>query len=531
MVEEGADGGGDGPTSSGDRSLMAVGPRTTDVEVPVLLGEKRERTLGEDLPSVDAKVHRISREAGETEEEEERDGCPSGSGKKWDLEPWEQHGSIISLARFDYKAATAAFTNRRKGFLITCGFRREKSATNEALALLREVIQGYASHGRLPGDGIKIEQDNPQCLEDSAALSEPSVGITSSGAERAKIASTLPVIGLPAQSETIVTPTIAVIDANVQASRTQRGSTASEEAVTNVEGNGDPKEVAPVATRGVMTKVCEAVGAATGEASRAGQSDQINSGRSVAEGQAQVQEGGTVGQKKKEREDEEGDVVVTEPVRQKNQVNGGAPPTENYDCGSKDLRFSLVKMACMGVVMFCLPEGSSICPVAVVSQILEDARAGRPRWCQRIHPVQTTCPLEGEAIGSEVHKLMSAFLERRRRDGDEQSTVKFAVGYKSRANAGQGGSLLPGKGGQKAAAEVLGRAECIVVVASAVEQAVTCAGLKAVVDLTSPEVAVMVEVVPVAGARSALCALSILPSAMITTKPKIAVRLLAASST
>ncbi|BBN10223.1 tRNA acetyltransferase TAN1 [Marchantia polymorpha subsp. ruderalis] len=56
------------------------------------------------------------------------------------MEPWEQHHAVINMPRYAYNAASI-LQKGNVGFLITCTFRREKSATKEALALLREFMK------------------------------------------------------------------------------------------------------------------------------------------------------------------------------------------------------------------------------------------------------------------------------------------------------------------------------------------------------------------------------------------------------
>lgn len=79
-----------------------------------------------------------------------------------EISPWEQHATVVHLNRFNYDISDVLHQKKR-GFIITCGFRelfspfrhwlatifnllsfwisgREKSATNEALKAICEVM-------------------------------------------------------------------------------------------------------------------------------------------------------------------------------------------------------------------------------------------------------------------------------------------------------------------------------------------------------------------------------------------------------
>ncbi|CAK9874226.1 unnamed protein product [Sphagnum jensenii] len=57
------------------------------------------------------------------------------------MPPWEQHGGVINMPRYLYGANAALLQGSHPGFLITCAYRREKSTTKEAMALLQEVFE------------------------------------------------------------------------------------------------------------------------------------------------------------------------------------------------------------------------------------------------------------------------------------------------------------------------------------------------------------------------------------------------------
>ncbi|WVY95958.1 hypothetical protein V8G54_028109 [Vigna mungo] len=96
--------------------------------------------------------------------EEKREGV-----EKETMSPWEQHAAVINLPRFDYNAPSSLLRNSHSGFLITCTLssvtsslssfshsftfpfhfrhflflfaKREKSATKEAIAILRKFVE------------------------------------------------------------------------------------------------------------------------------------------------------------------------------------------------------------------------------------------------------------------------------------------------------------------------------------------------------------------------------------------------------
>lgn len=52
-----------------------------------------------------------------------RDSCIENSNRSVQaISPWEQHSSVINLARFDYQLVDSIHEGKQ-GFLITCGFR------------------------------------------------------------------------------------------------------------------------------------------------------------------------------------------------------------------------------------------------------------------------------------------------------------------------------------------------------------------------------------------------------------------------
>ncbi|XP_077246984.1 uncharacterized protein LOC143886756 isoform X2 [Tasmannia lanceolata] len=71
--------------------------------------------------------------------EEEEEDIVEEKGKE-DMKPWEQHATVISIPRFDYKAPSSLLDHNHSGFLITCTIKREKSATKEAISILEKYL-------------------------------------------------------------------------------------------------------------------------------------------------------------------------------------------------------------------------------------------------------------------------------------------------------------------------------------------------------------------------------------------------------
>ncbi|CAD5195075.1 unnamed protein product [Musa acuminata subsp. malaccensis] len=188
---------------------------------------------------------------------------------------------------------------------------------------------------------------------------------------------------------------------------------------------------------------------------------------------------------------------------------------------------SLMKLTRSGLLLFTFPNNISCPVVGVVSNIFQFLRSGKlkpPLWCHRIFPIQETCVLEEKDLQLVVSKLMREYLGK---DQEKlEQTIKFAVGYNRRGidetemksqkhtNKGSVGSTL------------LGREACFKVVAGAVK----AVAKNSVVDLRSPEVAVLVELLPISGVPlgSLVVGVSVLPLEIVTTKPRLCVKSLVA---
>ncbi|KAL3150922.1 hypothetical protein ABBQ32_000672 [Trebouxia sp. C0010 RCD-2024] len=154
-------------------------------------------------------------------------------------------------------------------------------------------------------------------------------------------------------------------------------------------------------------------------------------------------------------------------------------------------------------------------PAQVVHKILVDLQAGAlspPEFCERIIPVQLTCGLTAQALKGAAARI-AALHSREVVQAAAGSPIKLAVTYKGRGS------------GSKDRKSPVDRSLAIAIVADAVEDAVKRCGGTVKVDLKSPQVVMMVEVLPIT--PSPICALCWLPGTMtqankLLVKPMVA---------
>ncbi|CAH8360857.1 unnamed protein product [Eruca vesicaria subsp. sativa] len=189
---------------------------------------------------------------------------------------------------------------------------------------------------------------------------------------------------------------------------------------------------------------------------------------------------------------------------------------------------SLVKLTKSGLLLFTFPVGNSTDTTDIVSRIFQFMESGAlkaPVWCHRIFPVQATCALTEKELQETVSKLVQRFVD------DNQNTlskpVKFAAGYNRRG-------VEETKGKIQKASEVLDqcplldRTKCFETVAAGVKAIVP----DSVVDLKSPELCVLVELLPLSRIPngSYVAAVSVLPDRLVITKPKLVIKPLVAET-
>ncbi|CAA7410655.1 unnamed protein product [Spirodela intermedia] len=112
----------------------------------------------------------------EKEEVEVREGGTEHDGQGNGLPPWEQHASVISLPRFDYRTPSLLLECSHSGFLITCPIKREKSATKEAISIL-EKLCSCASQSMDPESNVATKKRKIEEKDGDGGLSSPKKGL------------------------------------------------------------------------------------------------------------------------------------------------------------------------------------------------------------------------------------------------------------------------------------------------------------------------------------------------------------------
>ncbi|KAF8021075.1 hypothetical protein BT93_G1486 [Corymbia citriodora subsp. variegata] len=143
-------------------------------------------------------------------------------------------------------------------------------------------------------------------------------------------------------------------------------------------------------------------------------------------------------------------------------------------------------------------------------------------WCHRIFPIQATCSLNEPDLRTVVQKLVLEFIKDKR--STPASPIKFAVGFNRRGLEEMELKNLKDKPDGSDLSPLLDRHKCFEVVATAVKDAIS----DSVVDLKSPEISVLVELLPIAAVPSGslVAAVSVLPLKLVTTKPRLCVKAL-----
>ncbi|PUZ77012.1 hypothetical protein GQ55_1G336700 [Panicum hallii var. hallii] len=198
--------------------------------------------------------------------------------------------------------------------------------------------------------------------------------------------------------------------------------------------------------------------------------------------------------------------------------------SENVDRASN---LSLVKLSRSGLLFFKFPSGG-LHVVEMLTEIFHSLKSGKlksPQWCHRIFPVQETCVLSEKDLHATVSKL---FLEFSRSKNNKDEPIKFAVAYNRRGIDET--EMKPQKNSNEGSSQqaLMDRDQCFKVVAAAVKSVAE----NSVVDLKSPEVAVLIEMLPVSGVPfgSSVAGVSVLPAELISTKPRLCVKSLASDA-
>ncbi|XP_006647671.1 uncharacterized protein LOC102708409 [Oryza brachyantha] len=194
--------------------------------------------------------------------------------------------------------------------------------------------------------------------------------------------------------------------------------------------------------------------------------------------------------------------------------------SENVDQTSN---LSLVKLSRSGLLFFSFPTGG-LHVVQMLTQMFHSLQSGKlksPQWCHRIFPIQETCVLSEAELHVTVSKLFLDFVKSKE---DQDEPIKFAVGYNRRGidETEMKGQKNDNEGSKQQI--LMDRDQCFKVVAAAVKSVTE----NSIVDLRSPEVAVLVEMLPISGVPlgSSVAGVSVLPSELISTKPRLCVKAL-----
>uniref|UniRef100_A0A7C9CLD1 Uncharacterized protein n=1 Tax=Opuntia streptacantha TaxID=393608 RepID=A0A7C9CLD1_OPUST len=189
----------------------------------------------------------------------------------------------------------------------------------------------------------------------------------------------------------------------------------------------------------------------------------------------------------------------------------------------------LVKVTRSGLVLLTLPKGSFVDPVGIVSHVNQSLESGvlkRPVWCHRIFPIQATCQLSEKEVTAVVSELVLNFVD------DEGSSLsrplKFAVGYNRRGIEETEMKAINNNSSDPNLCALLVRNKCFSVVAAAVKAIVP----DSVVDLKSPELCILIELLPLSGVPAGLLvtAVSVLPRYLVSTKPRLCIKALVCDS-
>ncbi|KAL5070738.1 hypothetical protein RYX36_021625 [Vicia faba] len=197
------------------------------------------------------------------------------------------------------------------------------------------------------------------------------------------------------------------------------------------------------------------------------------------------------------------------------------PETAVKDKDERDTDLSLVKLIRNGLVLFIFPKNTFPDTVGIVSNVIQALESGKinfPNWCHRILPIQATCSLNEKELHEAVSVLVKKFVDAKQ---DKLGRpLKFAVGFNRRGIE----ETKSAKENLNGSNSLLDRNKCFEIVATAVNHVVK----DSVVDLRSPELSVLVEVLPLSGVPngSLVAAVSVLPSNLVSTKPKLCVKAL-----
>ncbi|XP_021293144.1 uncharacterized protein LOC110423284 [Herrania umbratica] len=191
--------------------------------------------------------------------------------------------------------------------------------------------------------------------------------------------------------------------------------------------------------------------------------------------------------------------------------------------GAPDFVLSLVKLTRSGLLLLTFPGENSLDTIDIVSDIFQDLESGSlksPLWCHRIFPIQATCSLNEKELQAVVSKLVLHFVNDKR--NKLALPIKFAVGFNRRGTEESQVKIPKDASKNSDLSVLLDRSKCFSIVAAAVKGIVS----DAVVDLKSPELSILVELLPLSGVPngSLVVGVSVLPQNLVSTKPRLCIK-------
>ncbi|KAM0945215.1 putative THUMP domain-containing protein [Dioscorea sansibarensis] len=203
--------------------------------------------------------------------------------------------------------------------------------------------------------------------------------------------------------------------------------------------------------------------------------------------------------------------------------------SETDDSAKASPSLSLVKLTRSGLLLLTFPSDDIHQTVDTLSCIFHSLGSGKlkaPIWCNRIFPIQETCILTEENLRAVVSKLFKEYLSSKQ--VKLETSIKFAVGYNRRGTDEATTNARKSTDEDSPGLVLLDRDKCFEVVAGAIKAIANNAS----VDLKSPEVAVLVELLPISGVPqgSSVAGVSVLQHDLFTTKPRLCIRSLVSNS-
>ncbi|KAL5762942.1 hypothetical protein ACOSP7_019206 [Xanthoceras sorbifolium] len=210
---------------------------------------------------------------------------------------------------------------------------------------------------------------------------------------------------------------------------------------------------------------------------------------------------------------------------------GSLPKDDCLSCEKTDTNaerdhvMSLVKLTKSGLVLLTFPGVNSPDTVNIVANIFQSLDSGSlksPLWCHRIFPIQATCNLKERDLQATVSNLVLQFVNDKQNKLSQP--VKFAVGYNRRGFEETRMKVPKDTSKDSDQFALLDRDKCFSIVAAAVKDVVS----DSTVDLKSPELSVLVELLPLSRVpnESLVVAVSVLPKNLVSTKPRLCIRAL-----